>query len=242
MARKHKHEEHVNHERWLVSYADMVTLLFALFVVLYAMSKIDPDKLEKVSESIKFALHIQGSGKTKAPGQFNTSGGDGTLPDAMPLLTAQKKEMVEFLKEEVGREFREKIGRSLEIVETDDSISVGAPLSDFFEEGSTRLREGIDTWMSDLVVKTLEFTSEVRVLIEFPDVPVGKFKGRVIMSDDVCSRRSVHLQRFLVLLPQLRAEQVRAEMRRLPQSQRASMLDWEQVSRLRFVFSTNSGR
>ena len=36
MARKHKHEEHQNHERWVISYADLVTLLFALFVVLYA--------------------------------------------------------------------------------------------------------------------------------------------------------------------------------------------------------------
>ncbi len=38
MARKKKHAEHENHERWLVSYADLLTLLFALFVVLYAFA------------------------------------------------------------------------------------------------------------------------------------------------------------------------------------------------------------
>ena len=42
MARKKHHEEgHANHERWLVSYADMITLLMVLFVVLYAMGQTD---------------------------------------------------------------------------------------------------------------------------------------------------------------------------------------------------------
>jgi len=43
-ARKHEEEEHENHERWLVSYADMMTLLLVLFVVLYALSQIDKEK------------------------------------------------------------------------------------------------------------------------------------------------------------------------------------------------------
>ena len=41
MARKKKHPEHVNHERWLVSYADFITLLFAFFVVMFAVSQVD---------------------------------------------------------------------------------------------------------------------------------------------------------------------------------------------------------
>ncbi len=54
---KHKHEEHENHERWLVSYADFITLLFAFFVVMYSISSVNVGKYRTVSESIKAALN-----------------------------------------------------------------------------------------------------------------------------------------------------------------------------------------
>lgn len=56
MAKK-KHEEHENHERWLVSYADFITLLFAFFVVMYSVSAVNEGKFRTVSESIKAALN-----------------------------------------------------------------------------------------------------------------------------------------------------------------------------------------
>jgi chemotaxis protein MotB len=56
MARKKKHPEHVNHERWLVSYADFITLLFAFFVVMFASSQTDKGKQQQVSDSVKRAL------------------------------------------------------------------------------------------------------------------------------------------------------------------------------------------
>jgi len=51
--KKHEEEEHENHERWLVSYADMLTLLFALFVVLYSMSQVDITKFNAFSEGLQ---------------------------------------------------------------------------------------------------------------------------------------------------------------------------------------------
>ena len=56
MARKKKHPEHANHERWLVSYADFITLLFAFFVVMFASSQTDKAKAQQVSDSVKEAL------------------------------------------------------------------------------------------------------------------------------------------------------------------------------------------
>jgi len=57
MARKPKHEEHENHERWLVSYADFITLLFAFFVVMYSVSSVNEGKFRAVSQSIVEALN-----------------------------------------------------------------------------------------------------------------------------------------------------------------------------------------
>ncbi|MEV4707757.1 flagellar motor protein MotB [Actinoplanes sp. NPDC049316] len=51
-----EHEEHVNHERWLVSYADMLTLLFVLFVVLYSMSNVDKNKFAELAAGLSHSF------------------------------------------------------------------------------------------------------------------------------------------------------------------------------------------
>ncbi|MEX6503043.1 flagellar motor protein MotD [Pseudomonas zhanjiangensis] len=52
MARRRNHEEHENHERWLVSYADFITLLFAFFVVMYSISSINEGKYKILSDTL----------------------------------------------------------------------------------------------------------------------------------------------------------------------------------------------
>jgi len=57
MARKKKHEEgHVNHERWLITYSDLITLLMIFFIIMYASSNVDAKKFKVVSESFRVAL------------------------------------------------------------------------------------------------------------------------------------------------------------------------------------------
>jgi len=56
MARKRKMPHAENHERWLISYADFITLLFAFFVVMFASSQADKGRAQEVSDSVKRAL------------------------------------------------------------------------------------------------------------------------------------------------------------------------------------------
>jgi chemotaxis protein MotB len=58
MARKKEPEKAANHERWLVSYADFITLLFAVFVTLYAMSQTDKKKIDQVASSYRTAFGV----------------------------------------------------------------------------------------------------------------------------------------------------------------------------------------
>lgn len=79
MAKRKKHSEHENHERWLISYADFITLLFAFFVVMYATSQSDNEKQAKFEKSFK-----------KAMGMFSTSGSSAGILNDPFLLTPKK--------------------------------------------------------------------------------------------------------------------------------------------------------
>jgi len=76
MSRK-KAPEHVNHERWLVSYADFITLLFAFFVVMYSSSQVDNKKIARVSVAIQGGFQQLGVFSGSAPGPPQRSGAGG---------------------------------------------------------------------------------------------------------------------------------------------------------------------
>jgi chemotaxis protein MotB len=75
--RGHEEEEHENHERWLVSYADMVTLLMCLFIVLFAISQVDKAKFAALSSGLAESF---GAPITALPGTTP----EGSVLDALP--------------------------------------------------------------------------------------------------------------------------------------------------------------
>ena len=56
MARKKKHEEHANHEAWAIPYADLMTLLLAFFVVMYAISSLNEGKYRVMADALTAAF------------------------------------------------------------------------------------------------------------------------------------------------------------------------------------------
>jgi chemotaxis protein MotB len=65
MARKHRHEDHANHEAWAIPFGDLMCLLLAFFVVMYAISSINEGKFRVLSDSLQAAF--RGSPKTLEP-------------------------------------------------------------------------------------------------------------------------------------------------------------------------------
>lgn len=68
MKKRQKHEEPENHERWLVSYADFITLLFAFFVVMFATSNNDVEKQKEFQKSVRVNLHLAQGGAGSSSG------------------------------------------------------------------------------------------------------------------------------------------------------------------------------
>ena len=103
MARRRKHEQHENHERWLVSYADFITLLFAFFVVMFASTQTDHKRAQQISDSVKKALdenrvaaaveavlggtvNDKGKGNAMLRGPGGVSKGDKDNPSTEPVF------------------------------------------------------------------------------------------------------------------------------------------------------------
>jgi chemotaxis protein MotB len=96
MARKKKHEEHVNAEAWAIPYGDLVTLLFALFTVMYAMSSVNEGKFRVLSDSMIAAFH--GAPKSMQPVNIGDKqpgkGGDKPLVGITPTALMKIKDTV----------------------------------------------------------------------------------------------------------------------------------------------------
>lgn len=134
MARKHKHPEHVNHERWLVSYADFITLLFAFFTVLYAISSTDAKKVQKLVGSMERAfssgMFLPGS-RQLFLNDASSSSGNGIYDLGIPMVDMEKQ-ITEAVKAET-------MANSVSVKKTPDGIVVTLKTIDVFKSGSAEL-------------------------------------------------------------------------------------------------------
>lgn len=85
--KKHEdHEEHENHERWLITYADMITLLMVLFIVLYSMGQVDLDKYKRLKAGLSSGFGAS-SDVAVLSGGSSLQTGAGALTEGMPAGT-----------------------------------------------------------------------------------------------------------------------------------------------------------
>jgi chemotaxis protein MotB len=151
MSRK-KQAEHVNHERWLVSYADFITLLFAFFVVLFASSQTDKKKQVKLAAAMQIAFTPLGSFEAHSKTPPLTDLSAAALSDAPPaaltpplppttsLETPEEteKRLKKFLAEQVAAKRIAPDSITMRI--TPDGLVISLHEAGFFPSGSAEVR------------------------------------------------------------------------------------------------------
>lgn len=158
MARKKKLPEHPNHERWLVSYADFITLLFAFFVVMFAASNSDQKKAGQIAKAVQVAFKelaiFSPSGKVvplydtgTLPSDSKTVvGNDHSVFDATQIVAGGKagkyttREMAD-VRSQLESQLKEELAnRSIRISEDSRGLTVSMAEAGFFDPGSAMIQ------------------------------------------------------------------------------------------------------
>lgn len=170
MAKK-KHEEHVNHERWLVSYADFITLLFAFFVVMYSVSSVNEGKYRTVSESIKAALNpIVSPPASKLPFTI----GENKQTSLVSSIDLVKEPAVRRLREVIRSLKNESQVEIVQLKElTNGDIVLTLPDAMLFRSGESALRAEAVPFVQAISEVLVELDRYVRVEGHTDNVPIA---------------------------------------------------------------------
>jgi len=185
VAKKHKHEEHENHERWLVSYADFMTLLFAFFVVMYAVSRVDNKRVTQAAESIRWAMHFAGTGGTGALPIFDgppTEGGGPALRSGKAQVE-QQKEAIELLRKKLERRVRafvmdRQTKPALSVVVEGRKLTVRLAAGEFFDSGQAALRPQVLPMLDAVAAELVPLNRLIRAEGHTDETPLGNDRWR----------------------------------------------------------------
>jgi chemotaxis protein MotB len=152
--KKHHHEEHVD-ESWLIPYADLLTLLLALFIVLFASSSVDAHKFQQIAKSMSSAFN-GGAGIMEYPSPLpDVRPETATLEDSkgkeIPDFNQKEKAELAELQKKVNDYIREKnLDDNLQTRLTDEGLLITILNDVFFDSGKAEVRIGNGTLAEDI--------------------------------------------------------------------------------------------
>lgn len=236
-------ETEPKHDAWVVPYADMLTLLFAMFVVFYAVGRAENEQLmlQRLSRGFMMGLPVSGPGDglgDQTLGEGVT--GKGELLDGLEMINQQSGGLLRFLENHLPETFLEIAGHSLRIDLSSDTVAFSTDLAGFFEPGEAAVQAEVREWLvglfeSDTFDQAVwQHAGHVRVEIEAPYELVGRNRNGVVeRTNALCHARLLAMESFLDRLPQVEPAAVSTSLRRMP----PSVEHWETAGRITIAFS-----
>jgi chemotaxis protein MotB len=182
--RRKRSEEHPNHERWLISYADFITLLFAFFVVMYANGQTDKTRAQQVAESVrqafehgympaKLAAILGGTVNDVGPGNAQRRGPGGREAAQAPV--ADLAQSLKRLTAELEQEIKE---GKLQVSLNSRGLVVSLKEAAFFPSGEDRIPAERMPVMAKLARVILDLPNAVRLEGHTDAVPIHNARFR----------------------------------------------------------------
>lgn len=173
-------EEHVNHERWLITYADLITLLMVFFIVLYSMSRADVAKFARLQASLKKAFKVevlQGDVPTSLHGDDGSSAPTSVIQEVIassPAVVPDSR-MVTTLEELRGELLRFPQAQQTNHVQIGagrDGVAISLSGNVLFDSGRADLKpEGL-VLLDALAERFRDMANELRVEGHTDNIPI----------------------------------------------------------------------
>ncbi|HUB28550.1 MAG TPA: OmpA family protein [Terracidiphilus sp.] len=201
------HRSRVTHDRWLVSYADFITLLFAFFVVLYAFARSDHKRQVQVSASIDSAFKSLGlfpqTGRRAGKSAPNPSGTD---PAVIPmnivmgeevLAPARVKDDLEAMRHELSQRLSNQVAHhTVSIAMGREGLVISLREAGFFDSGSATPRLGTVETLQPIADALAHTPYDVRVEGHTDNVPVHN--ALFDSNWELSAARATHIARLLL--------------------------------------------
>ncbi|MCK5667268.1 MAG: flagellar motor protein MotD, partial [Thiotrichaceae bacterium] len=181
--RRKKQEEHVNLERWLVSYADFITLLFAFFVVMYSISSVNEGKYRILSDTLNSVF--QSRPTSPNPIEFDNALKDQSslseapfyieipLPENDKKMTAPENPELKTLSKDISKAVQPWIDDDLiKIKKTDFWLEIDIKSSILFSSGDARLSEDAEDILALIALLIKDYPNDVQVEGFTDNVPI----------------------------------------------------------------------
>ena len=176
-------ESEENVDRWMVSYADFVTLLFCFFTAMYAISNVDTNKLEQFVSSMKSAFNEGEKGK-----EFSVISDVQIIPPTDLETEADVREILDtIIKESDG---------SIDVKRDNRGVVISIADKMFYKSGSSTLKDEAKSVLDQIAQTLLEFPNMVRVEGHTDNIPITtkKFPSNWELS----AFRSINVAKYFV--------------------------------------------
>lgn len=218
MSRRKRHRAHANHERWLVSYADFITLLFAFFVVLYSSAQVDKRKVGQLALAIQVAFQDLGvfpASTTQIPidtsdpmpfstvqaianVKHNTELGRVSSPPEGDLAAASEEGNLSTMQAELQEALKREIGlKTVALHRETEGLVISLREFGFFDSGSAALKPSalpaLDRIASILAVRACR----LRIEGHTDNVPIHT--AQIASNWELSAARSTELVRLLIV-------------------------------------------
>lgn len=174
--RKQHHEEHANHERWLVSYADFITLMFAFFVVMYAAANAGKGTAAQVSAAVSRALSEDGVSSAVATAIAGKAGQGGATAG---LSAAQLVELAQSM-EHLSKELEEEIASGKVQVDLNQrGLVISLKEAAFFPTGDSTIMPDAYPILAKIAATIRPLPNQVRLEGHTDSIPIsnGRFQS-----------------------------------------------------------------